>query len=116
MINVTKSYLPDINKYNAYIRQIWDSHWITNNGPLLQQLEKQLKEHLRVKHLFFCSNGTIALQIAIKALGLSKEIITTPFSYVATTNAIAWENCVPVFADINNNDFNIDVNKIEDSI
>jgi len=116
MINVTKSYLPDINKYKDYIGQIWETHWVTNNGPLLLQLESKLKEHLNVKHLFFCTNGTIAIQIAIKALALSKEIITTPFSYVATTNSILWENCVPVFVDINDRDFNIDVGKIENSI
>jgi dTDP-4-amino-4,6-dideoxygalactose transaminase len=116
MINVTKSYLPDINQYNKYIEQIWESCWLTNNGPLLLELEKELKDHLNVKHLFFCTNGTIAIQIAIKALNLNKEVITTPFSYVATTNSILWENCKPVFVDINNKDFNIDAGKIEDAI
>ena len=116
MINVTKAYLPEKAEYEKYLTSIWDSVWLTNNGPLLQRLEQELKDHLNVRHLFFCSNGTIAIQIAIKALALTKEIITTPFSYVATTNSILWENCVPVFVDINDKDFNIDVAGIEAAI
>ena len=116
MINVTKAFLPDRKEYDKYLDKIWETVWLTNNGPLLLQLEAELKDYLQVKHLFFCTNGTIALQIAIKALGLTKEIITTPFSYVATTNSILWENCMPVFVDINNSDFNIDAGKIESAI
>lgn len=100
MINVTKSYLPPIEEYNAYIERIWSKGWLTNNGPLLLELEAELKKYLGVKHLFFCTNGTIVLQLAIKALRLTGEVITTPFSYVATTTALLWENCTPVFADI----------------
>jgi dTDP-4-amino-4,6-dideoxygalactose transaminase len=116
IINVTKAYLPERGQYEKYLDQVWESAWLTNNGPLLQQLERELKEYLDVKHLFFCSNGTIAIQIAIKALGLTKEVITTPFSYVATTNSILWEQCKPVFVDINTQDFNIDAEKIEAAI
>ncbi len=116
MINVTKAYLPERALYERYLDKIWQSAWLTNNGPLVQQLEQDLKDYLGVKHLLFCSNGTIAIQIAIKALGLTKEIITTPFSYVATTTSILWENCKPVFVDINNTDFNIDAAKIEAAI
>jgi dTDP-4-amino-4,6-dideoxygalactose transaminase len=105
--------LPAYEVYEQYIKGIWERNWLTNNGPLVQQLEQELKAYLGVKHLFFCGNGTIAIQIAIKAMKLDKEIITTPFSYVATTTSILWENCKPVFADINEHDFNIDADKIE---
>jgi dTDP-4-amino-4,6-dideoxygalactose transaminase len=100
MINVTKSFLPPMEEYSRYIQEIWQSGHLTNHGPLVIELEAKLKEFLGVKHFFFVNNGTIALQIAIKALGLRGEIITTPFSYVATTSSILWEGCTPVFADI----------------
>ncbi len=88
MINVTKTYLPPLEEYVRYLEGIWERGQVTNNGPLVKELEARLKEYLGVKYLFFVSNGTIALQIAIKALGLNGEIITTPFSYVATTSSI----------------------------
>jgi dTDP-4-amino-4,6-dideoxygalactose transaminase len=113
MINVTKPFLPPIEEYNSYIRQIWDRNWLTNNGPLVNELELKLKEFLGLDHVLYLNNGTIALQIAIKALGLKGEIITTPFSYVATTAAIVWEGCTPVHADIDSNTLNIDPSKIE---
>ena len=115
-IFVTKPYLPSIKKYNEYLNQIWKSNILTNNGNLVLELEKKLKELLGVKHLFFVANGTIALQIAIKALDLKGEIITTPFSYVATLDSIIWENCTPIFVDINDKDFCIDETKIEEKI
>ncbi len=113
MINVTKSYLPDLEEYTAYLKGIWERVHLTNDGPLLRELEAHMKEFLGVKHLKFCSNGTIVLQMALKALDITKEVITTPFSYVATTNALLWEGCTPVFADIRPDDFNIDADKIE---
>ncbi|MBS1653499.1 MAG: DegT/DnrJ/EryC1/StrS family aminotransferase [Bacteroidetes bacterium] len=116
MINVTKTYLPDFNKYTATLKRAWDKTWITNNGELVQELETRLKDYLGVKHLFFTSNGTIVLQMALKALDISKEVITTPFSYVATTNAILWEGCKPVFVDINRDSLCIDTAKIEMAI
>ena len=116
MIQVTQTYLPDQEKYINYLNEIWKSGWITNNGPLVLQLEDELKDYLSLKNFNFCNNGTIALQIALKALNITKEVITTPFSYVATTNAIIWENCKPVFVDINDNDFNIDTKLIESHI
>jgi dTDP-4-amino-4,6-dideoxygalactose transaminase len=116
MINVTKTYLPAMEEYTAYLKKIWDSGWVTNNGPLVVELEKKLKKELGVKHLFFTSNGTIALQIAIKALNLTQEVITTPFSYVATTTSILWENCKPVFADIDKKTCCIDPDLIEKKI
>src|SRR5690606_19766304 len=116
MIPVTKPFLPPIEEYQQYLRGIWDRNWLTNNGPLVNELELKLKEHLSLKHLLFVTNGTIALQIAIKALGLRGEIITTPFSYVATTSSIVWENCKPVFVDIDPDTLNIDPQKIEAAI
>jgi len=116
MIPVTKPFLPPIDDYQRYIKGIWDRNWLTNNGPLVNELEIKLKNYLGVNHLLFLGNGTISLQIAIKALKLSGEIITTPFSYVATASSIVWENCEPVFVDIDNRTLNIDVSKIESSI
>jgi dTDP-4-amino-4,6-dideoxygalactose transaminase len=116
MIPVTKPFLPPIEEYERYVRDIWKRNWLTNNGPLVNELELKLKDHLDVKHLLFVTNGTIALQLAIKALGLKGKIITTPFSYVATTSSLVWEGCEPVFADIDPRTGNLDPNKIEDMI
>jgi dTDP-4-amino-4,6-dideoxygalactose transaminase len=116
MINVTKPFLPPLEEYRRYLDHIWQRNWLTNNGPLVNELELKLKEYLQLPHLLFVTNGTIALQLAIKALDLKGEIITTPFSYVATTSSIVWEGCVPVFVDINPNTYNIDPSKIEDAI
>jgi len=100
MINVTKPFLPPLDDYISLLQDIWERNWLTNNGPVLNELELKLKEYLKVPHILVLSNGTIALQIAIKALDLKGEIITTPFSYIASTSSIAWENCKPVFVDI----------------
>lgn len=116
MIPVTKPFLPPIEEYQEYLKGIWERNWVTNAGPLVAELEEKLKSHLGVKHLFFVANGTLALQIAIKALDLKGEVITTPFSYVATTSTISWENCTPVFADIDRNTLCIDPRKIEEVI
>ena len=101
MIPVTKPFLPPIEEYKTYIDGIWQRNWLTNNGPLVNELELKLKEYLDLPHLLFLSNGTAALQIAIRALDLKGEIITTPFTYVATVSSIVWEGCKPVFVDIN---------------
>lgn len=116
IINVTKTFLPPLEEYIKYLEKIWKSSWVTNNGCIVQELEELLKKELGVKHLFFVSNGTIAIQIAIKALALTKEIITTPFSYVATTTSILWENCKPIFVDIDKDSFCIDSKLIEKCI
>lgn len=116
MINVTKTYLPDFDKYVKTVKRAWDKSWITNNGELVQELEARLKQYLGVKHLFFCNNGTIVLQMALKVFNITGEVITTPFSYVATTNAILWEGCTPVFVDIDPKTFCIDAYKIEEAI
>ncbi|OGX84172.1 DegT/DnrJ/EryC1/StrS family aminotransferase [Hymenobacter glacialis] len=115
-INVTKSYLPPLEEYVGYLEGIWERGWLTNNGPLVQRLEADLSTVLGGARVQFMSNGTIALQVAIKALELTGEIITTPFSYVATTTAILWEGCEPVFVDIEEQTFCIDAAKIEAAI
>lgn len=115
-IYVTRTTLPSIKIYTRYLREIWKNNWITNHGPLTLKLEHNLKEYLGVKHLFYVNNGTVALEIAIKALGLSKEIITTPFSYVATTSSIVWTNCKPVYVDIDNKSLCINPELIEKAI
>ena len=116
MINVTQTYLPSFEEYAAILKRAWDKQWVTNNGELVLELEQELKNFLQKDHVLFCSNGTIAIQIALKALAISKQVITTPFSYVATTNSILWEGCTPVFVDINPNSFCIDADKIEEAI
>jgi len=116
MILVTKPFLPPSHEYQVYLEGIWQRNHLTNNGPLVLELEKKLMEYLGMPNLLYLSNGTIAIQIAIKALGLKGEIITTPFSYVATTSSIVWEGCTPVFADINPTTFNLDPARIEEAI
>jgi len=116
MILVTKPFLPPREEYEQYIKGIWDREWLTNNGPLVNDLELSLKRYLNLKHVLYLSNGTIALQLAIRALELKGEIITTPFSYVATTSSIVWEGCKPVFVDIDPQTLNIDPAKIEAAI
>jgi dTDP-4-amino-4,6-dideoxygalactose transaminase len=116
MIPVTKPFLPAEKEFKSYVKSIWQRQWLTNNGPLVNTLELKLKEYLDIKHLLYVSNGTIALQLAIKALNLSGEIITTPFSFVATTSSIVWQGCKPVFVDIDARTLNIDPRKIEAAI
>lgn len=116
MIPVTKSFLPPKEEYEHYLAQIWESSWLTNMGPLANRLEESLKAYLKLKNLLFVTNGTVALQMAIKALDLKGEIITTPFSFVATTSSIVWEGCTPVFVDIDPHSLNIDPTKIEAAI
>ena len=113
MINVTKSFLPPIEHYTKLIEGIWTRAHLTNNGPLLMELEEKLKDYFGAKHFIFLNNGTSAIQIAIKGLGITGEVITTPFSYVATTSSLAWENCKPVFADIDPNSLTITPQTIE---
>ncbi|WP_417371362.1 DegT/DnrJ/EryC1/StrS family aminotransferase [Gelidibacter japonicus] len=116
MINVTKTFLPPQAEYNAILKRAWDAGWITNRGALVKELEEKLKAYLQVSNIIATTNGTLPLQIAIKALGLTGEIITTPFSYVATTSSIVWEGCTPVFVDIHPEYLTIDETKIEAAI
>ncbi|MDR7208969.1 DegT/DnrJ/EryC1/StrS family aminotransferase [Flavobacterium piscis] len=116
MINVTKTFLPSIEEYNKYLQRAWDNQWITNRGKLVKELEEKLENYLSVSNIILTNNGTVPLQIALKVLGNQGEIITTPFSYVATTAAIVWENCTPVFVDIHPEYLTIDETKIEAAI
>lgn len=116
MINVTKTFLPPIDEYKAILQRAWDNAWLTNRGQLILELEAKLKAHLGVRNMTITTNGTLPIQIAIKALGLNGEIITTPFSYVATTSSIVWEGCTPVFVDIHPEYLTIDETKIAAAI
>ena len=116
MINVTKTFFPPIDEYHEQIKRIWDNEWLTNRGALVLELENKLIDYLKVRNIIIMNNGTIPIQIAIKLLGKAGEIITTPFSYVATTSAIIWENYKPVFVDIDSEYLTIDENKIEAAI
>lgn len=116
MIPVTKPFLPPQSEYEKYLNDVWRRNWLTNNGPLVNELELKLKEYFSLDHMLYLANGTIALQIAIKTLELKGEILTTPFSYVATTSCIVWEGCRPVFVDIDPATLNMDPQKIERSI
>lgn len=116
-INVTKTFLPPKKEYQRYVDQIWAKDQLTNQGPLVLELERQLENYLGIKNLHFVNNGTMALQIALRALGITgSEVITTPFTYVATTSSILWEHCTPVFVDIDPSTLCIDVEKIEAAI
>ena len=116
MIPVTKPFLPPKDEYKQLLDGIWDREWLTNMGPLASQLEMELKAHLKLNHLLYVTNGTVALQMAIKALDLKGEIITTPFSFIATTSSIVLEACTPIFVDIEPQSLNIDPKKIEEAI
>ena len=116
MINVTKTFLPPIDEYTKQVQCAWNNEWLTNRGELVLELEEKLKKYLSVSNIIITNNGTVPLQIALKLLGKQGEIITTPFSYVATTASIVWENCQPIFVDIHPDYLTIDETKIEAAI
>jgi dTDP-4-amino-4,6-dideoxygalactose transaminase len=116
LINVTKTFLPPQEEYNELVKRAWDNIWLTNRGELTLELESKLKDYLNIDNIIITNNGTIPLQISLKLLGNYGEIITTPFSYVATTSSIIWENCKPVFVDIHPDYLTIDESKIEAAI
>jgi dTDP-4-amino-4,6-dideoxygalactose transaminase len=116
MINVTKTYLPNKEKYQKYVDEIYASGWITNNGPLLQKLEKKLATYLGVKNVVLVANGTAALEIAYRTLEVKGFAVTTPFSFVATTSSLVTNGILPIFADIDPHTLNIDPEKIEAQI
>lgn len=116
MIPVTKTFLPPIDEYKNLVERAFNNQWLTNRGELLLELETKVKNYLKTDNIIITNNGTIPLQIAVKLLGNHSEIITTPFSYVATTAAIVWENCTPVFVDIHPEYLTIDEAKIEAAI
>ncbi len=115
-IPVTQPLLPPLEEFQPYLEKIWESKWLTNNGQFHQQLEQELCDYLGVKHVCLFSNGTLALITALQALRVTGEVITTPFSFVATTHALWWNNIKPVFADIEPETFNLDPKKIEAAI
>ena len=116
-ILVTSPLLPDLQEFNQYLEQIWESKWITNNGSFHQQLEKALAEYLGVEYISVFTNGTLPLITALQALGLTKgEVITTPYSFVATSHSIWWNQLTPVFVDIEEETCGMDPAKIETAI
>jgi dTDP-4-amino-4,6-dideoxygalactose transaminase len=115
-ITVTQPCLPPLEEFIPYLQQIWDNKWLTNNGPLHQQLELELAEYLGVKYISLFSNGTLALISALQALNISGEVITTPFSFVATTHSLWWNKITPVFVDVEPDYLNLDPAKIEAAI
>lgn len=112
-INVTRSSMPPFEEYTEEIKDIWQSHWLTNMGVKHQKLQEELKEYLCVENIDLLTNGHMALELSMQALNLRGEVITTPFTFASTTQAIVRNGLTPVFCDINTVDFTIDVNKIE---
>ncbi len=115
-IYVTRPSLPPLEEFNEYLKQIWGSRILTNNGPFHQQFEKELADYLGVKYVSLFANGTLALITALQTLRITGEVITTPFSFVATTHALWWNNIKPVFVDIEPDHFTLDPEKIEAAI
>lgn len=115
-VYVTQPALPPLEEFTEYLKQIWDTKILTNNGPFHQQFEKELAEYLGVKYLSLFANGTLALVTALQALKITGEVITTPFSFVATTHSLWWNNIKPVFVDIEPDYFTLDPEKIEAAI
>jgi len=116
IISVTQPCLPPLEEFIPYLQQIWNCKWLTNNGPLHQQLEQELADYLGVKYISLFSNGTLALITALQALNIQGEVITTPFSFVATTHSLWWNKITPVFVDIEPEYLNLDPDKIEAAI
>lgn len=115
-IYVTQPSLAPLAEFNDYLEKIWASGIMTHNGPFMQQLEKEISAYEGVPDTICVSNGTCAMQLAIRALDLEGEIITTPFTFIATANIITWERCTPVFVDIDSKTWNIDAEKIEGAV
>lgn len=115
-ITVTSPLLPNLDEFNAMLKEIWASKWITNNGQFHKQLEKELCEYLKVPYISLFTNGTLPLLTALQALRITGEVITTPYSFVATTHSIWWNGCRPVFVDIEEETCGIDPEKIEAAI
>ena len=115
-ISATKPFIPPIEEYQQKVAEIMHRGWLTNQGPCVLELEEKLKKLFNVEYFLLVTNGTIAIQMALKALKIQGEVITTPYSYVATTSSLLWENCIPRFCDIDPATFNIDPSKLEDLI
>ncbi|MDE6632042.1 MAG: DegT/DnrJ/EryC1/StrS family aminotransferase, partial [Muribaculaceae bacterium] len=115
-ITVTSPLLPDLDEFNTLLKEIWDSKWITNNGQFHKQLEKELAHYLKVPYISLFTNGTLPLITALQALRITGEVITTPYSFVATTHSLWWNGIKPVFVDVDPSNCGIDPNKIEAAI
>jgi dTDP-4-amino-4,6-dideoxygalactose transaminase len=115
-IYVTQPFLPPLEEFDPYLKQVWESKWLTNAGPFHQELEKKLAEYLGVEHLALFANGTLALVTALQVLRITGEVITTPFSFVATAHSLLWNGIKPVFVDIHPETLNLDPEKIEAAI
>lgn len=116
MINVTQPYLPPLEEFESYLKEIWESRWLTNNAHFHQELEKELANFLGVKYVSLFANGTLALLTALQTLRISGEVITTPYSFVATTHALWWNNIKPVFMDVEPKYGTLDPEKVEEAI
>lgn len=116
MIHVTKTFIPDQEIYNQYLKRIWSSGWLTNGGELKQELEIGLCQFLNIKHINLTNNGTVPMLIALRNFCNQAEVITTPFSYIATSSSIVWQNCKPIYVDIDESYLTIDEQKIESAI
>lgn len=116
LITVTSPLLPNLDEFHEMLQQIWDSKWITNNGSFHKQLEAALAEYLKVPYVSLFTNGTLPLLTALQAMRITGEVITTPYSFVATTHSIWWNGCKPVFVDIDPKTGNMDPNAIEAAI
>ena len=116
LITVTSPLLPDLDDFHAMLKEIWASKWITNNGSFHKQLEKELAAYLKVPFISLFTNGTLPLITALQALRITGEVITTPYSFVATTHALWWNGITPVFVDIDPSTGNMDPDKIEAAI
>lgn len=116
MITVTSPLLPDLEEFQKYLKEIWESKWITNNGSFHKELEKALQDYLKVPYVSLFTNGTLPLMCALQALRITGEVITTPYSFVATTHSLWWNGIKPVFVDIDPATCNLDPNKIEAAI
>jgi dTDP-4-amino-4,6-dideoxygalactose transaminase len=116
MIQVTKTFLPPLDSYMEYLKKIWANNQVANRGPLVRELESKIQQRFDVPFVLLTNNGTISMQIALRAMEITGTVITTPFSYVATTSSLVWEHCIPVFVDIDEEHLTIDEKLIENAI
>jgi dTDP-4-amino-4,6-dideoxygalactose transaminase len=115
-IYVTRPFLPPLGEFSTALQEIWDNRWLTNRGPIETRFEKALSRYLNAANVCLFNNGTQALQIALQGMEIAGEVITTPFTFVATSHALLWNNVQPVFCDIEPRYYNIDPERIEDLI
>ena len=116
MIPLNKPYLPNFDKYQKYLTRMYDNVWLTNNGPLVQELTAKLKEYLGVEHLLLTANGTMALQVAYQALNLTGNAVTTPYTFIATSNSLDWLGLQTKFSDVDEKNLNLCARTVVDAI